>query len=212
MNRLFRLSVLTAPFNSSSCRAVGRAAVLVGVATVVAGCGGTRRAPKSYPVRYARNGVRVLAAGRLPEATYEIAALRYAFRGRSYSRLGLRFASSNTQGVARGGGWSGGPSLEPDGRHRVLQINVSRSCEGASEVVLAYGLLRDSHDAVTVRSQHGIIRLKRATIPARFAAGGILVYGVLGVGPVDVITRTPDGRVVSDERYGSLGNAPCRAG
>jgi hypothetical protein len=179
--------------------------VLLSLCVTVTGCGASRSAPRfgEHPVKYAHNGVRILAKGRLPSGTFfVIAALRYEFMGRTYSRLGLRYEPPSEHRFVGASGWSGGPSLESGrGEARSLVMNIARSCSGAYRSALAYGLLRDSKDTVTAREHRTAIVMKRVAVPANFEANGVLVYTLLGRGPTNVVTRTPSGRIVSDESY-----------
>lgn len=187
--------------------------VSLSLCVIVTGCGASPSAPRfgEHPVQYAHNGVRILAKGRLPSGTYfVIAALRYKFMGRTSSRLGLRYESPSEHGFVGAPGWSGGPSLESArGEARSLVMNISRSCSGAYRFALAYGLLRDPKDTVTAQEHGTGIVVKRVAVPVSFEVHGVLVYTLLGRGPTDVVTRTPSGRVVSNESYPQE-SASCR--
>jgi hypothetical protein len=183
-------------------------AVAVTVAIALAGCGTTRRTLGVHgPVKFARNGVRTIVRQRLPEGEYfAITALRYEFLGRSYARLGLRYESPSAHGLVQPG-YDGGPSLEPGGRG-VLDINISRSCNGRDETALAWGLLRNPEDTVTAKSKEGTLRFTKVMIPRSVYPHGAVVYAVLGPSSPDVVVRTPRGRIVSDMSWGAGG--ACR--
>jgi hypothetical protein len=179
--------------------------VLLGLCAALAGCGTSRPSVRfgEHSVKYVPNGVRILARERLPAGAYfAIAALRYEFMGHTSSRLGLRYESQSERGFAGDPGWSGGPSLEPmRDESQPLTMNISRSCSDSYAPAPAYGVLRDPQDTVASQ-EHGVTTVfRRVAIPANFRTNGVLVYTLLGRGPADIVTRTPSGRIASNEPY-----------
>jgi hypothetical protein len=184
----------------------GGASVLV-ASLIIAGCGTSRTLIRGASVRYTPGGVRTLARESLPGGAYiAIAALRYEFMGRLYSRLGIRFESPGAHGLVSAPGWDGGPRLE-SGTRSILVMNVSRSCNGRDATAVAYGLLRDPRDTVAAQ-QGGVSKVFRETeIPAIFHPGGVLVYALLASDVTHIIVRAPNGRIVSE--MSPPRNSPC---
>ena len=176
----------------------------------VAGCGASHpRGPvfRSYPVKYLPNGVRILARERLPDGSYlAIAALRYVFMGHVYTQIGFRPESPNESQRGRTR-WSTGLSLEPEpGKPQpIMELHISSGCVGShATTTLAEGLLNDPRDTVTAEGRHGSTAFKRVAIPASLYTNGAFVYALLAPGPVDVVTRTPTGQIVSRESHPGL--------
>jgi len=186
------------------CARVRDAAIVLMGCVAVAGCGTSHpreTAFRSYPIKYAGNGVRIMVRERLPGGRYVvIAALQYEFMSRHYSRLGLRFESPTRRRLVRAPGWGSVSSLEP-GEHAPAKIDVHQSCEDFHERVLADGVLRNPMGTVTAQGHGTAIVLKKVAIPANLRMDGVLVYALLGRGPTDIVARSPSGRVVSNESY-----------
>lgn len=183
-----------------------RAGIALMVCVAVAGCGTSHpreSAFRSYPIKYAQNGVRIMVRERLPGGTYVvIAVLQYKFMDRKNSRLGLRFESPTKHRLVRAPGWSSVSSLEP-GERAPAKIDVHQSCEGFHERVLADGVLRNPMGTVTAEGRGTtMIVLKKVAIPASFHMDGVLVYALLKTGATtDIVTRSPSGRIVGNETY-----------
>jgi hypothetical protein len=177
-------------------RCIGAA---LAVSVVLSGCGASRSAAEREPVKYVRSVTQVLARQPLRVGEeFAIAALRYRFSGRAYSRLGVRFEERGGKGGGPPSGWSGGPAL---GGHAgpVAAINVHRGCVGDRDVAVAYGLLRTPADDVSVRRGGTERTFRKVLIPATFEPGGVLVYAELPSGASEVVVRTPARAVVMDE-------------
>ncbi len=193
-----------------------RAGIMLMVCAAVAGCGESNpressatylggRLIKKYPIKYAPNGRQTLARERLPGGYISLVGERYAYMGQAYLKLSAHMEELGKKGLVSAGG--GGTSIKP-GEYGASLMQVERGCFGRNEYTLVYGLLRDRSDTVTARGHRTSIVLKRVAIPADLHAGGILVYTVLGRGPIDVVTQTPSGRVVNNESY-PLKSAIC---
>jgi hypothetical protein len=169
---------------------------------------GAKRLLRQYPIAYSSPGVQTLVRDRLPSGTYlALVAEHYEYRGKTYSELAAHFEMPGKRGVVSSGGGSG-PSLDT-GRRQILEIVLDRSCVSLHEVVLAFGLLTDARDSVIAQGDGKQLLFQKATIPASFHPDGVLVYALLGQGPVDVVTRAPTGRAVQDEHYGLKLSMPC---
>jgi hypothetical protein len=184
------------------------AALLV---SVMAGCGQThRRDPRAPGAPGAPRAEHVLVRAPLAGGGYfVIGVVQHQEGGREQAELQHHFEVLTTHGM-QPGGWSSGPRLggvEP----RTLAIHVDHGCSSGNPYALAVGLLQAPRDTVTARSTGHPVALKRAVIPARFAPHGVLVYGLLGPAATKIVTRTPTGRLLSNESFGGQEAISCEA-
>lgn len=185
--------------------------MLLMLCVCVAGCGGShvgaRTGPPigietsvhAYPTTYLRNDVQTLVRERVPGGHLSIIAEGYKYRGKVYFNLAHQ-SEPLYRRVKPWGGRGGGPSLEM-AASGIAQIDVSYGCVGRYSYALAYGLLYNPGNIVTARTRGETIKFSKVTIPARFHSRGVLVYALLGHGPVQVLTRTPEGRILREEQY-----------
>jgi hypothetical protein len=178
--------------------------ILPAIVTVVAGCGGSVMNERSY---------RMPSGGRITPPTGSYVLVRKPWRtggGRflivaEYHRYhGKDEFEISTYGESpgfRGMFPSGGGLLTGSEEDAALVMDVQRDCKGSSEHGLAYGLLRRRQDTVTGRESGARIVFSEVRIPARFHAGGVLVYAQVGRAPTDVVTQAPNGRIVSNTTY-----------
>jgi hypothetical protein len=180
--------------------------------SVLAGCGTSRSAPARtdrHEVRYLPNGLYTLAEQRMPGGSIlRVRIERYEFRGQLTSAIGVieddpRLRRDREGVVASFPVGPRGPD-EPG----PLRIDIERSCVGSREVIIAYGLLRGRGDTVVAQGRGVVQSLRKVSIPARFRAGGSLVYTVLTWLPTEIVTRAANGRVVGVEKF-PLPTPPC---
>lgn len=77
---------------------------------------------------------------------------------------------------------------------------IGYDCEGPYAIAPVDALLRQPRDTVIDRSGKEIVRMKKASIPARFHPKGVLVYGLLLPRANTVVVKAPDGHVVAREQ------------
>jgi hypothetical protein len=146
------------------------------------------------PIHYLPGGVQTLVRGRSSRGVrFEIVGLRYRFLGRVY------FCLQPTSFVSRpyvpssgiGPGASSSQSC-PDRQPGPVASDIFVSCIPAP-LELVYGLLRDAHDQIELRSGGKRIATKRAPIPTALHAHGQLFYAETQPGPVMIRARAPLG-------------------
>jgi len=169
------------------------------VVLMFVGCGGSgaREPPSAKNRAEPDGGVQTLVRERVPGGYVSIVGRRYTYLGRTHSELESR---EQPAGMRLRGGSSGGVSIEP-GQHSPLEMLVSHGCVGVHVYALAYAMLRDAKNSVIAQVGGTTTRFKKVTIPESFDPDGVLVYALLAPGENDVITRTPSGRVVYNERW-----------
>jgi hypothetical protein len=184
----------------------------LGAVMTLTGCGGSDAREhaagpvKSGPITHAPGGLRTLVRERMPGGYFSIIGRRYSYLGHTHSALESREQAAGSR--LRGGG-SGDVSVEP-GQHSPLEMIVSQGCVGLHAYALAYAMLRDARNAVIAQAGGTTTRFKKVTIPASFHPDGVLVYALLPPGENDVVTRTPSGRVVYNERWHGREAVSCR--
>lgn len=164
-----------------------------------------------HPFKYVSDGVVTLVrehAARGPE--FAIVAERFRLYGLAHFELTL------SEGTEIGGGAAEGkygssffegnpPPLEFEHLPRgLLNLEVSSGCH-PYEYAIAYGLLRDPRDTALIEVDGKLQPLRRVVIPARFHAGGVLVYAGLESAPERLLVKSPAGRVM--ESYDMRGAA-----
>jgi hypothetical protein len=196
------LAFKRASWYKDRCMGTCLAAIVVAMVTALAGCAGS--------TAHAR--VHISHSASLSPGSYVLAVESWDRGGggflivvendRRHDRNEPEISTYEEGANARGIFPSGGGLLAAPAKGAVLTMNIERSCKGLSGQGLAYGLLGDREDRVSAWELSARIVLKKVVIPARYHAGGTLVYAQVGGGPTEVVTRTPNGRVISHEKYG----------
>lgn len=185
---------------------------------LIVGCGGSRAA-MSRTRRSTQVGLiadipsanksgssqTILAEGALPEDGRFVIFVMPSKPG------GELYYYSEGPGRRRGKGtgrhlWGAGGGVITLGRRphsslRVLELNVGGGCGSSHRYALAFGLLRDTKDAVTDRAHGRRLRFMETHIPGRFDAEGVLVYSLLMTGRNHVVAQAPNGRIVDSKWY-----------
>jgi hypothetical protein len=159
---------------------------------------GSQATATKYPVTYLAGGVQTLVRERLSTGYSVLTAVRYRYKGGTYSALRQHVEEPGVSGTVSAGG--SGRSMAPEG-HGPVEIGIVHGCVGVTGYALAYGMLRSPGDTVTALDSKGAIRFRKVVIPAKFYPHGVLVYASLAPGPVELVVTTPSGSVVSKERY-----------
>jgi hypothetical protein len=160
---------------------------------------------KTYPIKYAPNGLRTLVREQIRGGDFSVVAKRYEYLGHTYSVLNDR---EERAGADDGGAGGGGLKIER-GQGIPLEMVVSHGCLGPYAYALAYGMLRDRNDFVAAQADGTTIRFKKVAIPTNFHPDGVVVYALLGRGRNNVVERTPNRRVVYDEDWAGLEAGAC---
>jgi hypothetical protein len=195
---------------------------LLAAVTVAAGCGsagGVRQSTPTYTglepkaltkggyVPSGANGWHRIASERVPGGRVSVFGRYYPDPVRRSFELQVLEEEKGPAGHYRPGGGGSGPALRPG---EILAMHLSRGCIGNHEVVFTYGQLARPHDAVIAKGPGGSTRLRKAAIPARLHAEGVLVYGLLGRAGATLIARTPNG--ARDAEVDLTGNERLRCG
>lgn len=193
-------------------RVLCRVGVWLALPIAIAGCGGagshhpSRESHRGtsgplaqllnheYPSgRYSVTGSWSLVRERIPGGYIVITGGQYTNGKQSYKRLVGHIERLNNGTVD-----NLGLPVEV-GQGEPLEMGGASGCVGHHAYSLAYGLLRNPRDTVTVRERGAAIVLKRVAIPASFFPKGVLLYALFGKGPTRVVARTPSGEVVRED-------------
>jgi hypothetical protein len=184
-------------------------ALVAGLLTMpfqLASCGDSGSRPHihydGYPVTHVPQSRQTLVRQRLPNGfILSIRAERYRYLGKASSAIStalddprVRHAPESTLTQVP----IGERGLNETGP---LSMGIERECLGSYELVVAFGLLRSSRDIVVARGRGAVTVLQKVSIPARFHAGGVVVYAVLPRVPSNVIVRATEGKIVADTSY-----------
>jgi hypothetical protein len=193
----------------SSGRRVYAICTMIGIGLSGCGASNPHRGQSSHPSGFEMYSTERLIQGQMPDGgTFAITGERYRFHGEAY--FGLKATVSGSSGRHRPSGGTSSTSIKLQRKQPLLTLFIQTSCVDARPYVLAAGIVRALGDIViAINHTRSITTLRQLPIPARFRVGGTLAYALLPWFPSQIIVRSPNGRILTRERYTGLPSERC---